>query len=183
MFNQKVSQSLRMLLLVLGVGLMLSVSGCSSWHRAKKGTEVAPPQVAAPAQPEVPANAPAEGPRPGDLKEFPADSGVADIHFDYDKSNIKSNQLAILDKNLAYFKAHPDVKIMIEGHCDERGTTEYNFALGQRRAAAVQEYLQKNGIAADRLATISKGKDQPIDPAHNEAAFAKNRRAHFMRMY
>ena len=183
MLTNKVSQSLRMMLVVLGVGLMLTVSGCSSWHRKAKAQPAVGPAVTPKTVEEVPQSQPAEGPRAGDLKEFPAESGVTDVNFDYDKSTIRRDQVAKLDKNLAYFKSNPDVKIMIEGHCDERGTTEYNFALGQRRAAAIQDYLLKNGIAADRLATISKGKEQPIDPAKTEAAYAKNRRAHFMRMY
>ena len=181
MFTSKVSQSLRMMLVVLGMGLMLTVTGCSSLHQKVKAPTVAP-TIEAPRTADVPASAPAEGPRPGDLKEFP-EGTVNNVLFDYDKADLRKDQLAVLDKDLEYFKAHPEVKIMIEGHCDERGTTEYNFALGQRRAAAVQDYLLKNGIAADRLATISKGKENPLDPGKNEAAWAKNRRGHFMRMF
>ena len=182
MLKHKVSQSLRMLLVVLAVGMMISVSGCSLWKRPKP-KEVAGPQVTPPSTPEAPASVEAQHPAIGSTEEFPESAGVKNVYFDYDKATIRKDQLASLDADLKFFKDHADVKIMIEGHCDERGTVEYNFALGQRRAAAVQDYLLKNGIAADRLATVSKGEENPVDPGHNEAAWAKNRRAHFLRMY
>src|SRR5690348_8397034 len=122
MLNHKVSRSLRMLLVVLAVGLVVTVSGCSSWHRpAKKVAEpvVTPPQ-------ETPTSTPSQRPAIGSTEEFPESAGVKDVHFDFDKSSIKKDQLSVLDKNLEFFKAHPDVKIMMEGNTDERGTVEYN---------------------------------------------------------
>lgn len=122
------------------------------------------------------------GPRIAGIREELDLLVVSDIHFDTDKSDIRPDQLERLDNDLKYFKEHEYCKIMIEGHCDERGTEEYNFSLGQRRAQTVKDYLIRNGIAADRLHTISKGKDRPKDLRHIEAAWAKNRRVHFMRM-
>ena len=85
-----------------------------------------------------------------------------------------------LNQDAALLKEHPTWVITIEGHCDERGTAEYNLALGERRAVAARTYLVSLGIAADRLHTVSYGKEFPFDPAHAEAAWAKNRRAHFV---
>ena len=85
-----------------------------------------------------------------------------------------------LDENAALLKRYPSWTVTIEGHCDERGTAEYNLALGERRAVAARAYLVSLGISADRLRTVSYGKEFPFDPGHDEAAFAKNRRAHFV---
>ena len=84
-----------------------------------------------------------------------------------------------IDYNIQVINANPDVKIQLEGHCDERGTAEYNLALGQTRARAVQDILTSYGISSSRLSMISYGEEVPLDPGHTEAAFAKNRRVHF----
>jgi len=102
------------------------------------------------------------------------------IFFDFDKYDIRSADAEILKGNSALLKKFPNVKIQIEGHCDERGTNEYNLALGERRANSTKKYLTSLGIAADRVSTISYGEEKPFDPAHNEEAWAKNRRAHFL---
>jgi peptidoglycan-associated lipoprotein len=86
----------------------------------------------------------------------------------------------VLSDNADLLKKYPSWVVSIEGHCDERGTAEYNLALGERRALAAKGYLVSLGVAADRLRTVSYGKEFPFDPGHDEAAFAKNRRAHFM---
>ncbi len=101
------------------------------------------------------------------------------IHFDFDQYTLSPEARDILAANAALLKAHPDLKIRIEGHCDERGSDEYNLALGERRAVAARDYLVSLGVAADRLSTISYGEEMPLDPASNEAAWAKNRRAEF----
>jgi peptidoglycan-associated lipoprotein len=101
-----------------------------------------------------------------------------DIHFDFDKYNIRPGDASILRENVALLKKHPNVKIQIEGHCDEKGTVEYNLALGERRANSARNYLVSLGISAARISTISYGKEKPMDPGHNEEAWAKNRRAH-----
>src|SRR3989338_6167579 len=103
---------------------------------------------------------------------------LEDIHFDFDKSDIKNDAGETLHKNADWLQKNPAVKIQIEGHCDERGTTEYNLALGDRRAMSTKKYLISLGISADRIHTISYGEELPIDPNRSEDAWAKNRRAH-----
>jgi len=99
------------------------------------------------------------------------------IYFDLDSSNISDSTMNILKENQKYLEANPSVNIVVEGHCDERGTTEYNLALGQRRALKIKEYYVQLGIAPGRIATISYGEEMPIVKMSNEAAWAKNRRA------
>jgi peptidoglycan-associated lipoprotein len=103
---------------------------------------------------------------------------LKDIHFDFDKYDIRPVDEAILKENAAYLKNNPKMKIQIEGHCDERGTIEYNLALGERRANNTKKYLIFLGIPSDRISTISYGKERPLDKGHQEEAWAKNRRAH-----
>jgi peptidoglycan-associated lipoprotein len=105
-------------------------------------------------------------------------SMLKDIHFNFDKYDIRPEDSAILKENAALLKKFPNVKVQIEGHCDERGTIEYNLALGERRANKTKDYLVSLGISTDRISTISYGKERPLDPGHNEEAWAKNRRAH-----
>ena len=105
---------------------------------------------------------------------------LKDIRFDYDKYDIRRVDEGILRENAAFLKKNPKMKIQIEGHCDERGTVEYNLALGERRANSTKRYLVSLGITSDRISTISFGKERPLDPGHNEEAWAKNRRAHIV---
>ncbi len=105
---------------------------------------------------------------------------LKDIHFDYDQYDIRRADEGILRENAAFLKKNPQMKIQIEGHCDERGTSEYNLALGERRANSTKRYLVSLGIASDRISTISFGKERPLDPGHNEGAWAKNRRSHIV---
>ena len=105
---------------------------------------------------------------------------LGDIHFDFDKSDIRADSREILQKNADWLQNNPDIKIQIEGHCDERGTAEYNLALGERRAMSTKKYLISLGMSADRIYTISYGEELPIDPNHSEDAWSKNRRAHFL---
>lgn len=102
-----------------------------------------------------------------------------DIHFDFDKYNIRPGDAEILKENAVLLKKYPKVKVQIEGHCDERGTNEYNMALGERRANSAKKYLIKLGVQEDRVPTVSYGEERPLDPGHNEGAWAKNRRDHF----
>ena len=114
-------------------------------------------------------------PPPPVLKE----SQFATAYFDFDKYNLRPDARSALDKDYALLKEFPDVIIKIEGHCDERGTIEYNLSLGEKRAKAAMDYLVGLGISANRISIISYGKERPVDPGHNEAAWAKNRRAEF----
>jgi peptidoglycan-associated lipoprotein len=125
-------------------------------------------------RPAVPAEAP--------VKTNPAVSvepGLKDIFFDFDNSVIRSDQRPVVEHDFAYLKAHPRERVTVEGYCDERGTEEYNLALGQRRADAVKNSLVAEGIAADRIKTISYGKEKPFAPGHDENAWRLNRRDHF----
>lgn len=104
---------------------------------------------------------------------------LEDVHFDYDQATLTEQARAILDRHAAWLKSHPSAKVMVEGHCDERGTVEYNLALGDRRARAARDYLVSAGVASEALRTTSYGKERPLDTGSNEAAWARNRRAHF----
>jgi peptidoglycan-associated lipoprotein len=101
------------------------------------------------------------------------------INFDFDRSNIRTGDAQILDQKLAILQANPALQIQISGHCDERGSDEYNLALGNRRAVAAMQYLVDRGIAANRITTNSFGEERPLDPASNDAAWARNRRDEF----
>lgn len=102
------------------------------------------------------------------------------IHFEFDKSRLLPEAKAILRVKAEWLKANPEAQAIIEGHCDERGTNEYNLALGDRRAQSAKTYLVDLGIAPERLTCISYGEERPLDPGHNEAAWAKNRRDQFV---
>jgi peptidoglycan-associated lipoprotein len=106
-------------------------------------------------------------------------SPLDDIHFELDSAALSDQARASLEKHALWLQAHRDVKVTIEGHCDERGTVDYNLALGEQRARAARDYLVSLGVAADRLRAVSLGKERPLDPGHDEAAWAKNRRDHF----
>jgi peptidoglycan-associated lipoprotein len=117
---------------------------------------------------------------PGIEGEVFESSLLKPIHFDYDKYDIRPVDTEILKGNSTFLKKFPNMKIQIEGHCDERGTNEYNLALGERRANSTKKYLTSLGITANRVSTISYGEEKPLDPAHNDEAWGKNRRAHFV---
>ena len=107
-------------------------------------------------------------------------SGLKSVFFDYNKYAIRVNDKKSLKYNAAYFSKNKKSKILIEGHCDERGTDAYNMALGERRAKAAMQYLVSAGVSKKRLKTISYGKSRPLDSGHDEAAWAKNRRTNFV---
>jgi len=161
------------LVVVLGAGL----SGCGCFYQAVKG-EAAPPAPAAAivTPPEekkemaVPAAPVAAAPA--------AAAMLKDIHFDFDRYNIRPADADMLKQNYAWLQANPGARVRIEGNCDERGTIEYNLALGQKRADAAKSFLVNLGAAPGSLDTVSYGKERPLDPGHNEEAWAKNRRDH-----
>ena len=107
--------------------------------------------------------------------------GVQDAYFDTDKADIRSDARQALTATAEFFKAHPSVKATIEGHCDERGSTEYNLGLGDRRAAAVKQYLVSLGVSAGQLTTVSFGKEKPVCQEHGEPCWQQNRRGHFVK--
>ena len=105
---------------------------------------------------------------------------IKDIYFDYDKSDIRADQRASIQADMTFLTQHPNMSFTIEGHCDERGSTEYNLALGDKRASAVKDELTTAGISASRIKTISYGKEKPFCTESNEACWQQNRRGHFV---
>jgi len=108
------------------------------------------------------------------------DQNVKDAYYDLDRSDLREDARAALTKDAEFLRSYPEVKVSIEGHCDERGSTEYNLGLGQRRAEAAKNYLISLGIPADRMETTSWGKERPFCTEHDESCWQQNRRAHFV---
>jgi peptidoglycan-associated lipoprotein len=139
----------------------------------------APPPVQPPAKPPATISTPTNpvvprGPVPGSVEDFRVSVGER-VFFELDQSTLTSAARATLDRQAAWLRTYPAVRVVIEGNADERGTREYNLALGARRAAAVKDYLVSLGVAANRVETISYGKERPIDPRSTEEAWALNR--------
>jgi peptidoglycan-associated lipoprotein len=194
-------------LLVLGLVLALGGGGCKS---PKKPTtpipgqnptvgnaKGAPPIGPGPALPgdtgpgttstQIPPNS--DGTiKQGDLAEFEGRAMDREafkaytVYFEFDKSSIKHGELTKIESVADYLKKNPKDYVLIEGHCDERGTEEYNRALGERRALSARERLAGLGVGAERIRTLSYGEDKPADPGHDEAAWSKNRRGEFIRL-
>ncbi len=138
------------------------------------------PTAAAPAQSGTATTAaPASTARPS-LKEFTAVAALKDVFFEFDKYDIRGEDAKTLDANATWLKANAENLVLIEGHCDERGTNEYNLALGERRAKAAMNYLVSQGVQANRITIISYGEERPLCNEKNESCWSKNRRAHFL---
>jgi peptidoglycan-associated lipoprotein len=120
-------------------------------------------------------------PPPPPAREPVFDQEVRDAYFDYDKADIRPDARTALSKTADFLKANPAIKVTIEGHCDERGSTEYNLGLGDRRANAVKQYIVSLGVPADRVGTVSFGKEKPFCMESNEACWQQNRRGHFVK--
>ncbi len=114
-----------------------------------------------------------------DLGRLIAEGTVKTVHFAYDKAQLSAAAKATLQQNALYFRQYPDVQFVVEGHCDERGSEEYNLALGDRRGIAVRDYLVSLGIQPGRMQSVSFGEEQPLDSSKSDEAFARNRRAQF----
>lgn len=162
-----------LILIVLLVGLF---AGCGP----KPPEEEMVPE---PTTPEVKAEPEEVEPTPPEeeVVEIPIEEKVKleMIHFEFDRYRLLPEAKQILTENARMLKMYPEVKILIEGHCDERGTIEYNLALGEKRARAAQEYLTNSGVDPARISIISYGKERPLDPRHNEEAWYMNRRDEF----
>ena len=117
---------------------------------------------------------------PGIEGEVLESSLLKDVHFEFDKYDIRPQDAEALKGNAALLTKNPKVKVQIEGHCDERGTNDYNLALGERRASSTKKYLISLGVSQDRISTISYGEEKPLDSGRNEEAWSKNRRAHWI---
>ncbi len=176
---------------LLLAGLM--ITGCAKRPATTAATAAAPaptpraatpaPSASAPSAAAAPAAAaaaaPAQTPRPSP-KEFMAVAALKEVYFDFDKYDIRAEDAKTLDANAAWLKSNADNLVLIEGHCDERGTNEYNLALGERRAKATMNYLVSQGIQANRITIISYGEERPVCNEKTEACWAKNRRANFL---
>ena len=150
---------------VAAVAAAFLLAGCAT----KPKTE-APPSSPAPA-PEVQSTI-----VPGSIKDFQVNVGDT-VHFDYNKSDLHDSDRAILQRQAAWLQKYPQVRVQVQGNCDERGTREYNLALGARRASAVKDYLVSLGVSGERLDTISYGKERPVCTESTEDCWAQNRRA------
>ena len=182
----------RSLTLALCLTAVLAVSACGG----KKKPEAVPPPPPPPAT--KPENPPPPPPPPApstpetrvpteeelfakmSLDELNAKKPMADVFFGYDSSELSEEARASLAKNLEWMKKWTSTKVVVEGHCDNRGTPEYNLALGDRRSAAVKAYLASLGLGADRVGTVSKGEEQPFCSENTEACWQQNRRGHFI---
>jgi peptidoglycan-associated lipoprotein len=153
-----------------GVGLLsFSLTGCPNKATVKQEPEMQPQQP----QAQPPAEEPSIRVGP-EYKEVPE---LQPVYFDLDQSTLRSDARDVLQKNYEALKAHPDWEALVEGHCDERGTTEYNLGLGQKRAASARQYYMTLGQPGTRIATISYGKENPTCSEHSEDCWSKNRRA------
>lgn len=159
----------------------VSMTACASKKTEEVVAPVTPPVVqpepVTPVTPPVEKPLPPVGVVPGSQQDFVVNVGDR-VYFDLDQSSIRADGLAILDAQAAWLQRYPAVKVRIEGNADERGTREYNFALGARRAEAVSQYLTSKGVVPARISTISYGKENPIATGTDEDSWAQNRNAH-----
>jgi peptidoglycan-associated lipoprotein len=128
----------------------------------------------------VPESGISSGDLPADVEEINRGGFLQDAYFETDKAELRDDTRNVLAANATWLKAHPSIKILVEGHCDERNTAEYNLALGWRRANTVKDYLVSLGVSGDTIATISYGEEKPFAAGHDELAWSQNRRAHFV---
>jgi len=188
--------------LLLSVGLLAGCPKRPEVAQAGPGA-VGPGAATAPTSPTSPVPAPRVGEAPVTRPAPPAETPIRpaspvapatsttpaaavplqDIFFDFDKSNIRDDQRAALNGDMAWLKANPTAKVIIEGHADERGTNEYNLALGERRAKVTRDYLVAIGVGAERISTVSYGEERPFVLGHDESAWKWNRRGHFVLTY
>ncbi len=172
------------LLVLVMAGVLIMASGCAKKPAPEQETARPPVQEGMKTDQGVPAPDRGEAaPAPVSLagREAEVDDFENEyIYFDFDRYTLSAEATAVLNRKVAFLKAHADLAVEVQGHCDERGTAEYNMALGDRRAKAARDYLVTMGIAASRLTSISYGEERPIDTAGSEDAWAKNRRAQFM---
>jgi peptidoglycan-associated lipoprotein len=153
---------------LIAFATMALLGACSSTPEPEAPPATAPPP---------PVTAPPSGPAPGSLEDFRVSVGDR-VFFGYDRFDLSTEARSVLERQAAWLRQYPSVRILVAGNCDERGTREYNLALGARRAAAARDYLVSLGVAAGRVETVSYGKESPVDPRANEEAWSVNRNAH-----
>jgi peptidoglycan-associated lipoprotein len=163
-------------LLTAIAALVVVTSGCG---KKKEVAQPAPPPVAEQPAP-APAPPPAEPAAPTETAAEAVQKQLQDVFYDFDSSALSSAAKATLDANGKVLMDNASVGITIEGHCDERGTVEYNLALGDRRASSARDYLVRYGVPASRIQTVSYGEERPFATGSTEEAWAQNRRAHFV---
>jgi peptidoglycan-associated lipoprotein len=174
--------------LILGLICVLAVSFTISCKPKTKPTPPPPPQAQEQPQVEKVEAPVVQEPQLSEeelflqksLDQINREKPLGTVYFDYDRAVVRDDARATLDGNASWMKKFRTVKVLVEGHCDERGTEEYNLALGEKRAKAAQDYMLSLGIGSDRIKIISYGKSQPINPGHDEGAWQMNRRAQFL---
>ncbi|MEE9219163.1 MAG: peptidoglycan-associated lipoprotein Pal [Acidobacteriota bacterium] len=176
---------------VWGALLLLAIPFAFSCKARPSAPEAAPPPSVEMETEDVSEPSPPPAPRPErkpevetispalDAEDYNRQGVLQTIYFDFDRSNIKDEFKSQLRNNARWLKDHPEFQVIIEGHCDERGTNEYNLALGDRRAASTKQYLISLGVPSRQTRTIAYGEERPVDRGHNESAWSKNRRAAF----
>lgn len=167
------SRKICAILAFLVAAMMLIGPGCGP----KPDTVPSEPVVTEPETPTEPITEPEIGPEPEVVRLTEDQFQIA--YFDLDKYNLRGDARSALEANARLLKDNPNVNVLIEGHCDERGTVEYNLALGEKRARTAMDYLVSLGVEGGRLETISYGKERPVALGHNESSWSKNRRAEF----
>jgi peptidoglycan-associated lipoprotein len=160
----------------------VSMTACASKPKPSplvQAPAAPPPTPSTPAPPPPPPEAPQSprGPAPGTSQDFVINAGDL-VYFDYDKFTVRDDARPILDRQSEWLRRYPAVRVRIEGNCDERGTREFNFALGSRRANAVRDYLVGKGVSAARIETVSYGKEKPVDTGTGDEAWSHNRNGH-----
>jgi len=160
---------------LIGLAIVLALApGCSSRKKVSADAQIEPPPTeTTPPPPSDNGNVP-----PPPVETTGERLSLEDAFFDFDDFSLRQDAKSALEKDGKYLGKSSVTKVVIEGHCDERGSVEYNLALGEKRARAAKDYLVSYGIPGGRLTTISYGKERPFDPGHDEEAWAKNRRAH-----
>lgn len=187
----------RPIVLVLAAAALIVVSGCAKRPSVSVAAAPAPtapaPAAPPPTPPAVTPPAPAPPPaavaapppavetaRPAPPAEFMPNDALKPVHFDFDKSDIRTGDAEILQASASWLNEHRGHLVLIEGHCDQRGTNEYNLALGERRARAAMNFLVAHGVAAGRFTLVSYGEERPLCSDESEACWARNRRAMFL---
>jgi peptidoglycan-associated lipoprotein len=171
--------------LAFGVALALAIAGCGP---KPKPAPASPPPVAPETPPPAPQPPPEQTPqlneyeqlRQKSIDELEKMGLLQDIHFDLDRADLRDTDRGVLSQNADTLKKFDFLRITVEGHCDERGSVEYNLALGERRASAVRTYLTSLGVGGDRVTVVSKGKEQPFCNQESESCWQQNRRGHFV---
>lgn len=173
---------------LLAVAILPLAGGCkkkppTTTAEARPPVEApAPPETAVPPPPSAPPSAPGEGAEvlTMELAQLNERGYLKDAYFDYDQSDLRDDARSVLAANAEWMKRYPSIQVLIEGHCDERGTSAYNLALGDRRANAARDYIDSLGVSGGRVRTVSYGKERPACNESTEDCWQMNRRAHFV---